>query len=86
MTDLFDADPTPRALNWNLWSRSPSKKQLVLHAGKVVVRKVRKGRWVAIVGPPLRGKQERSPVYAKMEDAMLWAEERLPMIELAGLA
>ena len=88
MTDLFELDPTPRALNWSLWSRPLSGKRIVIardYKEVISVERVRMGKWrariVGIVGRPT----ELSPTFGRMEDAMRWAEERLPMIELAML-
>ena len=84
--DLFDADTMARHPKWNLWSRSRSKKRICItrdYKDVISVERVRTRKWRAnIIGRP----KESSPTFRKMEEAMLWAEERLPMIELARLA
>lgn len=50
-----------------------------------VVWRVRVGRWRARVGPEATGKRD-GETFNRMEEACAWAEARLPLYELPGLA
>ena len=97
MSDLLAHDGRP---DFNRWSRKNHTLVIekrshrgTLAGGSLFVRvetlarvqRVRKGIWRALMVPKPKGAQQCSPNFKRMEDACLWAEARLPLVELQGL-
>ena len=85
MNDLLTpVDGRPDFRRWNRKNHT-----LVVKSGTTLlarVSRVRKGRWRAVMRPVERGPLGDFETFDRMEQACIWAEARLPLYELPGLA